>query len=192
MNLDDDATLMCRVRDGDDDAFTLLFSRWKRPLVRFTVRFVGEPAKGEELAQDVFLKVYRARERYEPRERFAAYLFRVATNHCLNEVRRGEYRQPRVGVDDLAHEPVDDRNPAADDLLHGARLQEVVRAAVCKLPPNQRAALLLLRDEGLGYEEIADALETSVSAVKSLLNRARRAMLAELAPHLEQPTEATP
>lgn len=184
---DPDAALMCRVRDGDDDAFTRLFANWRRPLVRFTVRFVGDQARGEELAQDVFLKVYRARERYEPRERFAAYLFRVATNHCLNELRRSEHKVRGDNVEDLAHEPADAQQATADAVFEAAEIQVAVRAAVGKLPPTQRAALLLLREEGLGYEEIADALETSVSAVKSLLNRARKALVAELQPFLEHP-----
>ena len=187
---DPDAALMCRVRDGDDDAFTRLFATWRRPLVRFTVRFVSDQARGEELAQDVFLKVYRARERYEPRERFAAYLFRVATNHCLNELRRSEHKARGDNVEDLAHEPVDAHQAGADAVIEAAEIQVAVRAAVGKLPPTQRAALLLLREEGLGYEEIADALETSVSAVKSLLNRARKALTAELQPFLEHPLAA--
>lgn len=188
---DEDAALMCQVRDGDDDAFTRLFARWRGPLVRFTVRFVGDQARGEELAQDVLLKVYRVRERYVPSERFAAYLFRIATNHCLNELRRAEHRAPRVELDAGDDAPADAESPTADEMLHGDRLQSAVRAAVGRLPPNQRAALLLQHDEGLAYEEIADALETSVAAVKSLLNRARRALMSDLAPLLERAEEVT-
>ncbi len=188
--VDDDAVLMCRVRDGDDDAFTELFSRWRRPMVRFTVRFVGDQARGEELAQDVFLKLYRARERYEPRERFAAYVFRVATNHCLNELRRAEHKARGENVEEMSQEPADVGHAAADAVVEAAQIQAAVRVAVGKLPPTQRAALLLLREEGLGYEEIAVALETSVAAVKSLLNRARKALVLELEPFLESPMAA--
>ncbi len=183
MSIDDeDAQLMCRARGGDDAAFQALFARWRVPMVRFCVRFVGSQARGEELAQDVFLKLYRARGRYEPRERFRAYIFRVATNHCLNEVRRHEYKRPTVGVDDLPSEPTDAHRPAADALLHADRLQQAVRAAVAGLPPNQRAALLLQREDGLAHQDIAETLETTVGAVKSLLNRARKTLMAELAP----------
>ena len=186
--LSPDAELMCRLRDGDDDAFTELFARWRLPVVRFAVRFVGTQARGEELSQDVFLKLYRARERYEPRERFAAYLFRIATNHCLNEVRRTEPQAKDIAVEMLGEEPADERPTGAVDLVHTARLQDGVRAAVLKLPPNQRAALLLLLDEGLDYEEIAAALETSVAAVKSLIRRARRTLASELSAFLEPKT----
>jgi RNA polymerase sigma-70 factor (ECF subfamily) len=188
---DEDAALMCLVRDGDDDAFTRLFARWRAPLVRFTVRFVGDQARGEELAQDVLLKIYRVRERYVPSERFAAYLYRIATNHCLNELRRAEHRTPRVEIEVADEATADASNPTVDEMLQGDRLQTAVRAAVGRLPPNQRAALLLQHDEGLAYEEIADALETSVSAVKSLLNRARRALMQDLAPLLDRTPEVT-
>ena len=175
---------MCRVRDGDDEAFAELFQRWRRPMVRFAVRFVGQQARGEELAQDVFLKVYRARGRYEPRERFRAYIFRVATNHCLNEVRRAEFKQRPVAVEALKVEPRT-RGPRADELVDAARVQAKVREAVAGLPPAQRAALLLQKEEAMPLADIADTLETSVGAVKSLLNRARKTLMAELSPLLD-------
>jgi RNA polymerase sigma-70 factor (ECF subfamily) len=183
--LDEDARLMCRVRDGDDAAFDRLFERWRVPIVRFAVRFVGRQDRGEELAQEVFLKVYRARARYEPRERFAAWIFRVATNTCLNEVRRPEYRHRPVDVEALAHEPVDKSRPRADDAVHALRLQAAVREAVATLPDTQRAALLLQQDQGLSYDEIAAVLDSTESAVKALLNRARRTLSERLAPWLE-------
>lgn len=185
--MDADAELMCRARDGDPDAFGELFNRWRLPMVRFAVRFIGDQARGEELAQDVFLKIYRARHRYEPREAFRAYIFKVATNHCINQKNRAENRRPRVAVDDLRVEPIDRRRPDATELVHAEALRRQVRAAVAELPPKQRAALLLQKEDGLGYQEIADALSTSVSAVKSLLNRARNALLRDLAPLLDRP-----
>ena len=185
--MDADAELMCRARDGDADAFGALFDRWRVPMVRFAVRFVGDQARGEELAQDVFLKIYRARHRYEPREAFRAYIFKVATNHCINNKSRAEYRRPRVAMQDLRVEPIDQRRPGADELVHAEALRQQVRSAVALLPEKQRAALLLQKEEGLGYQEIAEALETTVSAVKSLLNRARTTLLRDLAPLLDPP-----
>lgn len=181
--LDDDAALMCRVRDGDDEAFRALYQRWRAPIVRFTVRFVGQQARGEELAQDVLMKVYRARHRYEPRERFAAWIYRIARNHCLNEVRRAEHRTGKVGLDETA-EPPDQGRPQADALVAASRLQTAVREAVGRLPENQRAALIMQREEGMPLEDIAAALETTVGAVKALLNRARKKLMADLAPLL--------
>lgn len=183
---DEDATLMCQVRDGDMEAFNELFARWRVPIVRFSVRFVGTQARGEELAQDIFLKIYRARERYEPREAFKAYLFRVATNHCLNEVRRAEYRKRPISVDELLREPIDARGASADALVEAARMQHAVRVAVAALPPTQRAVLLLQKEQGMPLKEIAELLETTVSAVKSLLTRARKALMVELAPFMTE------
>jgi RNA polymerase sigma-70 factor (ECF subfamily) len=188
--MDTDAELMCRARDGDPDAFGELFNRWRVPMVRFAVRFIGDQARGEELAQDVFLKIYRARHRYEPREAFRAYIFKVATNHCINQKNRAENRRPKVAVEDLRVEPMDQRRPDATELVHAEALRRQVRAAVAELPPKQRAALLLQKEDGLGYQEIADALSTSVSAVKSLLNRARNALLRDLEPLLDRPQMA--
>ncbi|MCB9546748.1 MAG: RNA polymerase sigma factor [Myxococcales bacterium] len=178
---DEDAALMCRTRDGDAAAFAELFARWRVPMVRFAVRYTGDQARGEELAQDVFLKIYRARARYEPREPFRAYIFKVATNHCLNAVTRAEHRHGRVALDDLAIPPPAPRTDPVE-LLDAESLQRRVRAAVATLPERQRAALLLQKEDGLGYQEIADALATSVSAVKSMLNRARGVLLAALEP----------
>jgi RNA polymerase sigma-70 factor (ECF subfamily) len=181
--IDPDAALMGRVRDGDDEAFTRLFTQWRRPLVRFTVRLVGEQGRGETLAQDVFLQIYRTRERYEPRERFAAYVFRIATARCLEALRFDEHRAagpPRT-------EPPD---PAPAETVEVPGLEAMVRAAVLSLPPPERAALLLEREAGLSNEEIADALSTSVAAVRSLLARARKALVTALAAHLEDPLAA--
>jgi RNA polymerase sigma-70 factor (ECF subfamily) len=184
--LDEDARLMCRLRDGDEAAFDRLFERWRLPIVRFAVRFVGRQDRGEELAQEVFLKLYRARARYEPRERFAAWIFRVATNTCLNEVRRPEYRHRATAVEELYPEPTDKQRPRADEVVHAARLQAAVREAVAELPDTQRAALLLQQDQGLSYEEIAETLDSTVPAVKALLNRARRTLTERLGPWLKE------
>ena len=183
-HLDEDAALMCRARDGDDDAFATLFTRWRVAMVRFAVRFVGDQVRGEELAQDVFVKIYKARHRYEPRERFRAYIFRVATNHCLNEVARAEHRYPKGP---LEHDPTDLSAPNAERLVDAARMQATIREAVASLPAKQRAALLLQKEDGLSLMEIAQGLDTTVSAVKSLLNRARATLKAQLAPLMSGP-----
>jgi len=131
----------------------------------------------------VFVKVHQAADRYRPSARFRTYLYRIASNHCLNELRRGEY----------AHRPADPSAPPDPDALpsQGASPEEVARGAaleravtnlLAQLPEKQRAALVLCRLEGLSYEEIADVLDTSVSAVKSLIHRATVAAADALAP----------
>src|SRR5687768_8874915 len=96
VDVDSDEGLMVKVGRGDRAAFTTLFERHKASVCRFAYRFVGDQSRAEELAQEVFLKLFRAAGGYRPSARFKTFLFRVATNHCLNEVRRGEYRAEHV------------------------------------------------------------------------------------------------
>ena len=149
-----------------------------------------DAARAEELAQDVFVKLYRAAHRYTPGARFKTFLYRVATNHCLNELRRGEYaaRQAAPGARHDEPEAAPDLDalpsgaPSPQQALEAARLADAVAALLEGLPEKQRVALVLCRFEGLSYEEIAETLETTVSAVKSLVHRATVAAAAALAP----------
>jgi RNA polymerase sigma-70 factor, ECF subfamily len=184
--------LMLRVQDGDADAFRELFEKHSRAIVNFAYHFVGNRQRAEEIAQDVFLQIYRAAPRYEPTAKFTTWLYRIATNACLNEVRRPEHRHPRRP---LEHQPDDERkrteiafaDPTAipgDDALAGRQLEAKIRAVLDDLPPNQRAALLMSRVDGMSYLEVAEALATTESAVKSLVFRATAAMRKELAEFL--------
>lgn len=182
---DPDAALMLAFQRGDEAAFRALFERHARGMVAFCHHFVRDAARAEELAQDVFVKLYRSAGRYRPTARFKTFLYRVASNHCLNELRRGEYAaRDRTPRDD---EPPDlDALPSGaatpEQELHGAALEAAVRALLAGLPEKQRAAFVLCRFEGLSYEEIAQVLETTVAAVKSLVHRATVAATAALAP----------
>jgi len=178
---------MERVRGGDSLAFHELFAKHGEALVNFAYRFVGRRDRAEELAQDAFLQIYRARARYQPKARFTTYLYRVATNLCLNELRRFEYQgktEPLEGHPSRDEEPVrelaDDRVPAAEEVVAGVETGSRIKKVLDKLPPNQRVALLLSRVEGLSYEEVAECLETTESAVKSLIFRATQTLREEL------------
>jgi RNA polymerase sigma-70 factor, ECF subfamily len=184
---DPDVALMERVRGGDSAAFRELFAKYSEALVNFAYRFVGRRGRAEELVQDAFLQIYRARGRYEAKARFTTYLYRVATNLCLNELRRFEYQgktEPLEGNlnrdDDAGRELADDRIPAAEDRLAGMETGGRIKGVLDKLPPNQRVALLLSRVEGLSYQEVAKCLETTESAVKSLIFRATQTLREEL------------
>jgi len=187
---DPDAALMLAFQRGDAAAFRALYERHARAMVGFCHRFVKDGARAEELAQDVFVKLHRSAGGYSPRARFKTFLYRVATNTCLNELRRGEYAahqaapgarpdEPEAGPD-LDALPSGDASPL--QALEAGRLAEAVTALLAGLPEKQRAAFVLCRFEGLSYEEIAEALETSVSAVKSLVHRATVAAAGALAP----------
>ena len=175
---DPDVELMLAVQRGDATAFDRLFEKHSAGVVGFATQFVGTRARAEELAQDVFLQVYKNRARYEPRARFTTWLYRMVTNACLSEVRRADYRGRTQSMD----QPVGDSEDPPQLLEAAARSSEDdavshesvqrMRAALAELPAQQRAALLLARVEGFAYDEVAASLSCSVSAVKSLIHRA--------------------
>jgi RNA polymerase sigma-70 factor (ECF subfamily) len=144
----------------------------------FCQRFVRDAARAEELAQDVFLKIHLGADRYQPSARFTTFLYRVATNHCLTEVRRGEYQaRPEVDPASATGAPLDPdmlagRGASPEEAARGQALLRDVEAMLARLPESQRAAFVLARFEGLPYEEIAQVLETTVPSVKSLVHRA--------------------
>jgi RNA polymerase sigma-70 factor (ECF subfamily) len=171
---DDDARLMQAVAKGDKAAFATLFDRHQQAVVRFAYRFVGTTARAEELAQDIFVKLYRSAAGYKPTAKFKTYLFRVATNHCLNELRRGDYRveQSQPDSTDGELEMRDGGAVTPDQSLEGKELERAVGAAMAKMSDRERLAFSMCRFEGLAYKEIADALQASEAAVKSLIHRA--------------------
>ncbi len=184
---DPDAELLLAFQRGDASAFRTLFERHARAMVAFCNHFVRNAARAEELAQDVFLKLHQAAPRYQPTARFKTFLYRIASNHCLNELRRGEQaarRQVRVRPGD---EPPDldalpGPAPTPEQEATGGALARAVEALLDRLPEKQRVAFVLCRFQGLSYDEIAAALDTSVPAVKSLIHRATVTAAEALAP----------
>ena len=177
---DPDVRLMLQLQAGDEEAFTELFRRFGPRILQYVRRLVGTEARAEEITQDVFVQIFRFRHRYRPESRLSTWIYTIATNLCLNELRRPE-RQLRVdprergGEHDEgeAERPLPD--PDAIDPERGAAGREMVRAleaAVTALPPKQRAALLLSRIDGMAYRDVAEALGTTEGAVKALLFRA--------------------
>lgn len=189
---DPNVQLMLRVRAGDAEAFRELFEKYSRAIVNFAYHFVENRQRAEEIAQDVFLQIYRAAGRYEPTAKFTTWLYRIATNACLNEVRRPEHRHPKRPLeypedDDRKRAEIAFADPTAvpgDSALAGRELEAKIHEVLEDMPPNQRAALLMSRVDGLSYLEVADALETTESAVKSLVFRATATMRKELAEFL--------
>jgi RNA polymerase sigma-70 factor (ECF subfamily) len=183
--LEQDAHLMLQVKEGDAGSFELLLNKYRRPLVNYLNRMVQNQAVAEELAQEVFLRVYRARATYEPAAKFTTWLFRIATHLALNALRDSRHQRKEQSVDGAGPEgqPLQLADPRAnreDQMLAETRLA-AVRQAIGRLPENQRAAVLLHKYEGMDYAQIADALGCSVSAVKSLLFRAYESLRVSLA-----------
>ena len=178
--LDEDVRLMLAFREGDGAAFEDLFRRWAAPLLRYLERMLRDAATAEELVQEVFLRVHCARDRYQPEARFSTWLYRIATNLALNELRRPRRRDPHQGMGDEGAQSLAAKTPAADDVVHARRLGEAALRELEALPERQRAALWLSAVEGLAYSEVAVILDASEKAVKALVHRARSALVEKL------------
>ena len=177
--IDDDAQLMLAFKAGDREAFEALFRRYTPRLMNFVARMVRDRARAEELVQDVFVKVYNAAPRYEPRARFSTWIFGIAHNAALNDLARAHRQRERSAEENAYPEPVDP-TPHADLQVEARHTADRIERALERLPERQRAALLLRSEQGLDYRDIAETLDASVASVKSLLHRAREALLAEL------------
>jgi RNA polymerase sigma-70 factor (ECF subfamily) len=183
--LDLDAELMVRVKEGDGASFGVLLEKHRSPVVHFLYRMVQNYAVAEELAQEVFLRVYRSRSTYEPTARFTTWLFRIATHLALNALRDGKNERSQERLDDdtggMPVRQVSDRRPSVEQsLVYQAKLDEI-RRAIAALPEKQRAAVLMHKYEEMEYSQIAKVLSCSESAVKSLLFRAYETLRARLA-----------
>jgi RNA polymerase sigma-70 factor, ECF subfamily len=181
-----DVQLMLDVKAGDELSFELLLKKYRAPLVNFLYRMVKDQAAAEDLAQEVFLRVYRARKEYSPSAKFTTWLFRIATNLALNAIRDGRYRQMQISIDT----PRDEDEPVieiaaqetrADDRLIERERNEMIRGAILALPEKQRVAVILHKYEEMDYGQIGKILGCSESALKSLLFRAYETLRVQLA-----------
>ena len=179
-----DVALMQRVRDGDQNAFRELVERHQRAVINVICRSLGDAWEAEDLAQRVFVQVYRSAPRYKPTAKFTTWLFTIVHNAILNEHRRRARHaaeslealaQPENPEETGVHVADSSAADPAQEVAH-RELQEKIQEAVGRLPAQQRTAVILCRYEGLSYEEIARVLKCSVSAVKSLLHRARQTL----------------
>ncbi len=189
--LDPDAALMKRVTQGDQRAFEELVEKYKQPVFNMIYRTLPDAAEAEDLAQAVFVQVYKAASRYRVEAKFTTWLFTIARNLCLNELRRRS-RHPADSLDASisqdedypARQYEDVRSVSAPDQLIQDELSAKVSEALMELPENQRTAVLLYQEQEMSYEEIAKILECSLSATKSLIHRARETLKQRLKPYL--------
>jgi RNA polymerase sigma-70 factor, ECF subfamily len=185
-----DVQLMLDVKAGDERSFELLLRKYRTPVINFLYRMVRDSAIAEDLAQEVFLRVYRARQEYAPSAKFTTWMFRIATNLALNALRDNRYRQLEISMDqpvetNESEQPaleVADRTPTAEQQLVARTRTELIRNAINALPEKQRAAVLLHKYQELDYGEIAKILGCSESALKSLLFRAYETLRVQLQP----------
>lgn len=192
---DPDAALMLRVKQGDTAAFEQLVDKYKQPVMNLVYRTLPDATEAEDLAQHVFLQVFKSAHRYEVSAKFTTWLFTIARNLCLNEIRRRS-RHPAQSLDETfaeddnqpVHQPEDTRTFSPPEALLQGELEEKVEAALAELPEKQRTAILMCRGDEFSYEDIAKVLECSVSATKSLIHRGRETLKQKLKPYLSAGT----
>ncbi len=176
-----DEELMIRCRNGDMSAFELLVSRYQNAILNFIYRSIGDYHRAEDLSQETFLRVFKSASRYEPRAQFKNWLYKIAVNLCKNEL-RDRQRHGLSSLEDFMTDEEGKINYAVlrdfsqmPDVLYEKKEQRIlIRQAVDSLPENQRLAIIMVTYQNLRYDEIADTLGCSVSAVKSLIHRARK------------------
>jgi RNA polymerase sigma-70 factor (ECF subfamily) len=178
---------MLRVKAGDESAFTYLVQKYRRPLVGFMYRLCHNPATAEELAQEVFLRVYRSRATYEPSAKFSTWLYRIATNLAVNHARDTRHERPEktVRLDEPDQETgttpdlADNSLSAEEQIMRRERLA-AIRSKVNALPERQRLAVMMHKYQQMDYRQIAAVMKLSESATKSLLFRAYETLREQL------------
>src|SRR5579875_3341545 len=174
-----DAEVMLELKAGNMDAFDILLAKYRKPIISFMFRMVHNQAVAEELAQEVFLRVYRSRETYRAEARFSTWLYRIATNLGVNHARDTKHERAAQNVYLDQPDPetgttpdVADARPGAEDELVRDERMRAIRQHVMSLPERQRMAVLMHKYQGMDYKQIGEVLKLSESATKSLLFRA--------------------
>ena len=178
--------LMARIAKGDNDAFETLVNRHQTSILNLIYRFIGDRTQAKDLAQEVFIRVWRAAKTYKPDAKFTTWLYRITANLCFNELKSArrrrwfQFRRSNEDNEGGIEETFSDGSPTAEDLLLEKERSRQISDVLQSLPDNQRMALVLRRYDDLSYEEIARILNCSVSAVESLLVRAKRTLQEKL------------
>ena len=178
--------LMARIVKGDAEAFEILVNRHQTSVLNLIYRFIGDRTQAKDLSQEVFIRVWQAAKTYKPEAKFTTWIYRVSTNVCFNELksarRKKWFQFLRLG--DQHEESIEDTfidgSPSPEDLLLAKEQNRQISDALQSLPDNQRMALVLRRYDNLSYTEIAQIIGCSVSAVESLLVRAKRTLQKKL------------
>jgi RNA polymerase sigma-70 factor (ECF subfamily) len=178
--------LMARIATGDEDAFELLVNRHQTSILNLIYRFIGDRTQAKDLAQEVFIRVWQSAKSYEPKAKFTTWIYRITANLCFNELKSARrkrwfsFNQSDEDSGVAIEERLADSAPSAEDILLEKERSRQISDALQSLPENQRMALLLKRYDALSYQEIAQVIGCSVSAVESLLVRAKKGLQEKL------------
>jgi len=172
--------LMARIAKGDEDAFEILVDRHQTSVLNVIYRFIGDRTQAKDLAQEVFLRVWQSAKHYEPKAKFTTWIYRITANLCFNELKSARRKRwfsfhPSAGDSkSIIEDSLSDESLSPEDILLAKERSRQINEALQALPANQRMAVILKRYDDLSYEEIARILGCSVSAVESLLVRAKK------------------
>jgi len=178
--------LMARIAKGDDNAFEILVNRHQTSVLNLIYRFIGDRTQAKDLAQEVFMRVWQAAKTYKPEAKFTTWIYRITANLCFNDLKSSRrkkwfsFQQSGDHSRTTIEETLSDGAPSAEDLFLEKERSRQISEALQSLPDNQRMALVLKRYDDLSYDEIARILDCSVSAVESLLVRAKRTLQKKL------------
>ncbi len=192
VRVDPDADVIRRVQQGDMLAFEALVEKYKQPILNLLSRILGDPTEAEDVAQNAFVQLFKSARRYQYSAKFSTWLYTIARNLCLNELRR-RARHPVATLDGANAEQEGPnrqwlesrRTVAAPEALLQEELREKIEESLATLPENQRTAILLCREEEMSYTEIAAVLGISLAATKSLIHRGRETLKQKLRPYLQ-------
>ena len=176
---------MAKTAEGDESAFEILVNRHQAPILNLIYRYLGDRTQAKDLAQEVFVRVWQAAKTYKPQAKFTTWIYRITVNLCLNELKSSGKKKAHFSESYIeegrAMNGVGEVSPSGEDLLLAEEQSRQISEALQALPENQRMALILKRYDNLSYQEIANIMECSVSAVESLLVRAKRNIQEKLA-----------
>ena len=188
MQMESDIELMVRVKSGDDTAFSELMRRHYRGVANYIYRFINDRGDSEDLAQEVFLRVYRSAKRYKPEAKFSTWLYKIATNLCLTEVKaRGKDQGMSLDeIEENSGDLKDSKSADAYDLTFRREIGSAIFEALKSLPERERTAVILCKYEELPYEEVAEIIGCTVGAVKAYVHRGRMKLSQKLRPYLKE------
>ena len=184
--MESDIELMLRAKTGDDSAFTEIMRRHYKGVVNYVYRFTNDRANSEDLAQEVFLRVYRSVKRYKPQAKFSTWLYKIATNLCITEV-KSRNKEQSVSLDEMQENTGDlgdSKSEDPSDLTFRREIGTAIFETLKSLPERERVAIILCKYEDLPYEEVAEVIGCTIGAVKTYVHRGRMKLIEKLKTYL--------